>query len=184
MANLHSRIKRNRIRLGLSQKDLAHKCGVSQPTVANWERGGHIPRQDALKKIAENLGVDSVWLLSGELPSHQTPAYQHLNTPIRHAPVYNWENKPSRLLKAKPVRYISIATESDDIFGLIAPEDMGLGVTFSRGTILVFDRKASLAANTRFLVRNGKRVQLSHASEINGTKLDPIARLIYSIKSH
>lgn len=180
MPDLHSRIKRNRIRLGLSQKDLALKCGVSQPTVANWERGGHIPRQDALRKIAENLGVDSVWLLSGELPGHQTPAFQYLNSPIRHIAVYQWEKEAEKLSKANPIRYTSIATECTDVFGIIAPREG----QFSQDTILIFDRGASLAANTRFLVKNGTQLQISHASEIEGTRLTPIARLIYSITTH
>ncbi|RKQ71546.1 helix-turn-helix protein [Litorimonas taeanensis] len=180
MPNLHSRIKQNRKRLGLSQSDLAEKCGVSQPTVANWERGGHIPRQEALKRIAENLGVDSVWLISGEMPVNQSPAFQYLNTPIRHVPIYNWFKNARNFSTALPIRYASVATESDDVFGIIAPKNSEYG----EGTLLVFDRTAKIAANTRFLAQDHKELIISDAATIEGSNLLPLARLIYSVVSH
>jgi len=53
--NIPFRIKQRRKELSLSQAALAKACGVGQSTVANWERGGHIPRQATLHKIAAAL---------------------------------------------------------------------------------------------------------------------------------
>lgn len=57
-ATLADRLKSRRKELGLSQNALANSCGVSQPTITNWERGGHIPRRAALASIAMGLDVD------------------------------------------------------------------------------------------------------------------------------
>lgn len=180
MPNLHTRIKENRKKLGLSQSDLAIRCGVSQPTVANWERGGHVPRHDALQKIADCLGVDSVWLLSGELPANQGPSHKYLNTPIRHIPIYDWHDDARSFANSSPVRYVSLAIEPEDVFAISAPRNE----EFTSETTLVFDRKAKLAANTRFLARDGRKLTLVHASDIDGSDLIPLARLIYSMRAH
>jgi transcriptional regulator with XRE-family HTH domain len=41
---------------GLSQSDLAEKCGVSQPAVAGWESGERPILETTLEKIAKALG--------------------------------------------------------------------------------------------------------------------------------
>ncbi|GIW04339.1 MAG: hypothetical protein KatS3mg059_0959 [Thermomicrobiales bacterium] len=42
---------------GLSQKDLARMLGVSQPTVARWESGEHVPEIKTLLRLADVLGL-------------------------------------------------------------------------------------------------------------------------------
>jgi transcriptional regulator with XRE-family HTH domain len=180
MPNIHNRIKENRKKLGMSQSDLAIKCGVSQPTVANWERGDHVPRPDALEKIAESLGVDSVWLLSGELPANRGPSFQHLSTPIRHIPVFEWVDDARAFSKANAIRYISMAIQQREIFAISGLVDFDI----MPKTTLIFDRNGTLAANTRFLARDKNILRLTHASEIEGSDMVPMARLIYSIRAH
>lgn len=41
---------------GLSQSELAEKCGVTQPAVAGWESGTRPILETTLEKIAEALG--------------------------------------------------------------------------------------------------------------------------------
>lgn len=180
MPNLHSRIKQHRKKLGLSQADMADRCGVSQPTIANWERGGHAPRKDALEKIAHCLGVDSIWLLSGELPAGRNPVRQHLNTPIRHIPVYEWTNSAKAFSAAQPSRYLSLAIELNALFALDSLEHR----EFARDTILIFDRNAKPAANARFLAQNGDLLTIADGAGLENSDLKPIGRLIYSIQSH
>ncbi|WP_415811078.1 helix-turn-helix domain-containing protein [Litorimonas haliclonae] len=180
MPNLHSRIKQHRKKLGLSQADMADRCGVSQPTIANWERGGHVPRKDALEKIADCLGVDSVWLLSGELPAGRSPVYQHLNTPIRHIPIYESTPSAKSFANAKPTRYLSLAIELEDLFALDSVDHK----EFARDSILIFDRQAKPAANARFLVQNGDKISLIDGAELENPGFVLIGRLIYSIHSH
>jgi DNA-binding XRE family transcriptional regulator len=49
-----------RIEHGLSQAELARRCGVSQPAIARLERGEHEPRLATLRRIAHALDADLV----------------------------------------------------------------------------------------------------------------------------
>jgi len=49
-----------RIEHGLSQTDLAKRCGVSQPAIARLERGEHEPRLATLRRVAHALDADLV----------------------------------------------------------------------------------------------------------------------------
>jgi len=92
---LHDRVRKSRISQGLSQAELAEKTGVSQPTVANWESGSHIPRRATLERIAQALSVEPVWLLSGDAGQASDAALTYLGNPIYHIPIYQWrENEP------------------------------------------------------------------------------------------
>lgn len=44
--------------LGLSQRDLAKKCGMQQPALARIETGKVVPKLNTLIKIAETVGVN------------------------------------------------------------------------------------------------------------------------------
>ncbi|MCM8748025.1 helix-turn-helix transcriptional regulator [Thermomicrobiaceae bacterium CFH 74404] len=46
-----------RAELGLSQAALARRLGVSQPTVARWESGEHVPELTTLLRLADQLGL-------------------------------------------------------------------------------------------------------------------------------
>lgn len=54
------RIKRNRIKVGWTQGDLAEKVGVSQMTVSNWESGKANPKPDQKSQVFSLLGVVKV----------------------------------------------------------------------------------------------------------------------------
>lgn len=59
------RIKKARLQLGLTQRQLALKVGVDQMTVSKWERG--TPPSDLNRvKLAEAVGVHPNWFLLGE----------------------------------------------------------------------------------------------------------------------
>jgi len=119
MESLQARIKSTRITRGLSQAALAEKAGVSQPTVANWENGSHIPRRGVLEKIGEALGVTPVWLLSGSLGEDERSAEFYLQHPIRHLPVYTWPETGSISSGTPPAGYIPYATRKENLFGLM-----------------------------------------------------------------
>jgi len=53
-----------RIEHGLSQAELARRCGVSQPAIARLERGEHEPRLATLRRVAHALDADLVLDLS------------------------------------------------------------------------------------------------------------------------
>lgn len=64
-ADLARRIKRERKRLGINQRDLADLARLGRGTILNIERGHVVPRLDAVCMIADALGV-TVGELLGE----------------------------------------------------------------------------------------------------------------------
>ena len=174
--SLAYRLKSSRKKLGLSQTELARQVNVSQPTIANWERGGHIPRQDALSRIADALGTDPAWLLSGELPASSNPAHHHLAKPIHHIPVYEWPSETSDPTEGQPHRYMAIAADSSGMFGLDADPSTGL----SDGTILVFSKNARKIPG-QFLIRNYQGFTLEERHSLTE---NIFGRLIYTIVPH
>ncbi len=51
---------------GLTQAELANRLEVTQSVVARWEQNQVQPRQKAIEKIADVLGVPSSTLVSGD----------------------------------------------------------------------------------------------------------------------
>jgi len=63
---------RRRAELGLSQTELARRLGVSQPTVARWESGEHVPEIGTLVRLAETLRLHLVLEISPAEPASET----------------------------------------------------------------------------------------------------------------
>jgi ribosome-binding protein aMBF1 (putative translation factor) len=59
-AQIADRVAERRTTMGLSQKDLADRCGTTQSAIARLERGGRPPRIDTLLRIADALNCDLV----------------------------------------------------------------------------------------------------------------------------
>lgn len=182
---LADRLKSRRKELGLSQNALANSCGVSQPTIANWERGGHVPRQAALASIAIGLDVDPIWLLSGEMPADKNPAHRHLSKPIRNIPIFAWPTHVNELKTAKAHDYVTMSVAGGDMLAISAPP----ASEFPLGTILVFDRAAPRESG-RYLVQSGEFadiIELVLAANDAEAVLEshkPIGRLILSLQPH
>lgn len=172
-----SRIKVQRKALSFSQHDLAKACGVSQSTVANWERGGHIPRQATLARIAKALQIKENWLVTGEHSENTGPLNSYLNTPIRHVPVYDWPENFDDFERARPQRYITMTVDPDNVFALLAPKS---GTEFKEGTVLAFTRVLGETTGM-FLLLGAEETTLE--SRTPPTDL-PSARLIYSLTAH
>ena len=54
------RVAERRIAIGLSQRELAERCGTTQSAIARLERGGRPPRIDTLLRIADALQCDLI----------------------------------------------------------------------------------------------------------------------------
>ena len=174
--SLATRLKTSRKKHGLSQTELARKVEVSQPTIANWERGGHIPRPDALQRIADALGTDPAWLVSGEMPARSNPAHQHLAKPIHHISVHEWPHDHADPSQAQPVRYMAVAADTTHLFALESIPS----TNFPDGSILVFS-KTNKNMPGRYLMRTREGFELS---ETNLLTEDVFARLVYSVVPH
>ena len=138
--DIHTRIKDRRITLGLSQVDLANQTHVSQPTIANWENGSHVPRPLALERISKALDVEPSWLLSGILSELKNPATDYLSRPIRHVAIYPWPKSLSDIKSSDRLNYITFATRAEQVVGFMsdgkyAPADTILSVSYTHLTL-------------------------------------------------
>lgn len=56
-------IKKLRVNKEMTQVELAKLCGVSQGTVAQWEKGICFPKAEKICAVARALNCDSILLL-------------------------------------------------------------------------------------------------------------------------
>lgn len=167
MENLHSRIKSRRINQGLSQARLAKETGVSQPTVANWENGSHIPRKNALSRIGQALKVEESWLLSGQESQTQRSVEAYLARPIRHVPIYGWPAPGQGLFENRPEGYIPYPTVVERAFALVDRTE-----TIIRHRIMIFDPSTEhLKPTDHTLWTDGFTAKMNLKSEVPGTAL-------------
>lgn len=66
MSILSERLKKERKRVGISQKMISIRLGVGQSNVSSWERGEKNPTLSTLIKLAEMYGVTTDYLLGKE----------------------------------------------------------------------------------------------------------------------
>ena len=59
-AQIADRAAERRTAMGVSQRELAERCGTTQSAIARLERGGRPPRIDTLLRIADALNCDLV----------------------------------------------------------------------------------------------------------------------------
>ena len=59
-AQIAERVAERRTAMGISQRELAERCGTTQSAIARLERGGRPPRIDTLLRIADALNCDLV----------------------------------------------------------------------------------------------------------------------------
>lgn len=71
------RLRQLREAAGLTQIQLALRVGVTQGTIANWERGARLPQLENLVRISNILGcgVDELLGLGAEAEPAPGPAY-------------------------------------------------------------------------------------------------------------
>ena len=81
--NFSDTLKAMRISLGLTQKSLGEKIGVTSVTIGNWERGARAPSFDLLSKLAEALDTSVDILLGIDLKTNCTPPEEQLLTKYR-----------------------------------------------------------------------------------------------------
>lgn len=66
--DIGARLKRERVRLGLSQREFAAAVGMPLPSYRDYEGGKRIPGGEALRRLAQ-AGIDAGWLLTGQEPA-------------------------------------------------------------------------------------------------------------------
>lgn len=59
------RLKERRKELGLTQKDVGKRAGVTHATISQWEKEGSSPSGENLFALSKALKCDPTWLLEG-----------------------------------------------------------------------------------------------------------------------
>lgn len=62
-------IKSNRIRIGLTQAELAEKVGLTYSSVSQWESGRAVPRPTTLQQLANLFGITVSDLMGEDAPA-------------------------------------------------------------------------------------------------------------------
>ena len=83
MSNIGENIKNSRLKMGLSQEQLAAIIGVRKATISRYENGTREPRNEQLKTIAKALKVSAAYLQGYEpITDHLTESAINLQAII------------------------------------------------------------------------------------------------------
>ena len=61
-------LRQLRLDRGFTQIDLAKQVGITQQSIAGWEKGANYPNIDTLRRLANVLGVSVDYLIDNEPP--------------------------------------------------------------------------------------------------------------------
>ena len=84
---LSERLKEERKKAGLSQKEFAEKLGLNARTYASYERGERDISTALLLNICKTLGISSDILLGNTTPQPDLTAVTPVNFELAHAPI-------------------------------------------------------------------------------------------------
>ncbi|MBY0455240.1 MAG: helix-turn-helix domain-containing protein [Burkholderiaceae bacterium] len=92
--SVHSRIRNARLRLGLTEQQLADRSGVTRAAVQQWEReGGTAPRRSKQELVAKALGLTVAELMLGQTKAsvQSEQAYeQEISTTVSYQIDHAW----------------------------------------------------------------------------------------------
>ena len=71
--NIGEAIKKMRASVGLSQKELAERAGISATAVCNIEKGHSFPSKDTIKAICYAMDIPVSWLLFSSITEEDVP---------------------------------------------------------------------------------------------------------------
>ncbi len=166
MNSIGSRIKQARLGQGFSQVELAQAAQVSQPTVANWENDSHVPRQNALERIAGILSTSSNWIRIGDdnqiNGKHTSQTY--LTRQIHHVPISPWPNdqnvKDGMISLSTARDFVALSLNAQKPFALIA-NDPSMSAHFPIGVAIIFDNNiGELEDGKCYLFERGGKIIL------------------------
>lgn len=69
-SSLGARVQEERVRLQLTQAELAEKLGISRTSATLYEAGKHLPRAEVFIGL-DRLGADVLYILTGRRPGTQ-----------------------------------------------------------------------------------------------------------------
>lgn len=140
------RIREARQARGLSQAELAERVRVSQPTIAHWEQGVHAPRQMAMVRLADALGVTAEWLTGETRPAAVAAgavSRPYLERVLRHAPIFAWPRTAMAWRntiegRIAPLDHMPLTLEGGPFVGVLA-QDPDSSVEFPIGSLVILE---------------------------------------------
>lgn len=105
MSELAGRIRKARVRMRLTQRELAILLGVTRGAVANWESANAaLPATERLQRIAHATGVNFEWLATGRgVAGYQASREENLGTGLEIV-IDTMELRLLRLFRASPLQ--------------------------------------------------------------------------------
>lgn len=91
MSTLGERVKKERIKLGMTQDELAKKAGYSSRTSINKIENGRPASLKVVHKLAGALNV-SEWYLLGSCDTEDTTPYEEIKDKIKQMRTYDYAN--------------------------------------------------------------------------------------------
>lgn len=80
--NFGERLKEERKKIGISQKDFGRKIGVAESTISLYESNKRSPDKEILKKISFVLGVSVDYLLGEDTPYLTSKESKYVRIPV------------------------------------------------------------------------------------------------------
>jgi hypothetical protein len=114
MDTLSKRLRFAMDRVGMSQAELARKCGIKQPSVNGWlSAKSRYLRGENLLKASQALGVSSAWLVSGNGDMHSSGSVMQHHGELTLKSVVEAMRGMSRHDKKGMFALITAASETD-----------------------------------------------------------------------
>lgn len=66
------RLKECRESMGLSQRELAQKSGISHANISRYEKGSHGAGREIAARLAQVFNVSVFWLIGADVPKYET----------------------------------------------------------------------------------------------------------------
>lgn len=90
-------IKTLRLKQGLTQGQLAEKCGMSDQGISNIETGKAYPPKNTVEKLCRAFGIPMSYLLlasieEGDVPEEKRVLYRALLEPLRNELIESMES--------------------------------------------------------------------------------------------
>jgi transcriptional regulator with XRE-family HTH domain len=144
LTSLKSRLRYALERAGLTQRDLAKKCQVTEQAVSKWLQS-RVPYEQQ-EKVAKLLGVSVGWLTHGETPAGDRATLQEI-------PILTWESITGQRREIGRTWSVGV---SDKAFGLIVHGDSMIGPSvpsYPEGAVIVVDPECVPANGSRVIAQ-------------------------------
>lgn len=165
----------------LSQSRIAKEVGIAQPTFSELLSGKN-KKSSKAEKIAEVLGVDYQWLITGVVSEEAEGSVAFVNIPL----LENFEehiNTKSRVQIKKPQKYVQLdikALKNKNInyndARYIPMTDKGMGILINDDSPVFFDTTQTLIEDgCSYVISHGGLLQVRYLSNapLGGVKITP-----------